>query len=64
MFSSVHSFNFTVMEWFAVGECRSGGRGQTVSVADSEVVEEMKSLMLFPLCKTQSNDTYVKHYKV
>jgi len=27
----------------------------------SEVVEKMKSLILFPLHKTQSDDTYVKH---
>lgn len=39
-----------------------GGRaGRTVSVVDSEVVEKMKSLILFPFHKTQSNNTYVKH---
>lgn len=50
------------MEWFAVGECRLGER--TVSVADSELVENTKSVILFPLDNTQSSDTYVKYYEV
>lgn len=43
-------------------ECRLGE--QTVSVADSELVEKTKSVILFPLDNTQSSDTYVKYYEV